>query len=142
MSEMSGEAPLAQLTEDWGDFVDFQTSDSNTQDDEVNKNSSHQSTQCTQTGSRPGTADNGTVDNAFSDNNFMEGFMAGSLEDLVNSFDEKITNCFCDYDEEVESLAPVQVRSQEEVINDCQYVAFLVGFRVNLSSSSPTPLFC
>lgn len=51
--------------------------------------------------------------------NFGESF-SGSLEDLVNSFDERITKCFCDYQENVETLAPVQVRTQEEIMNECQ----------------------
>ena len=51
--------------------------------------------------------------------NFGETF-GGSLEDLVNTFDEKITKCFCNYEENVEALAPVQVRSQEEIMNECQ----------------------
>lgn len=51
--------------------------------------------------------------------NFTEGF-TGSLEDLVNTFDEKLTKCFGNYEESVEKLAPVQVRTQEEVMNDCQ----------------------
>ncbi|KAF7274798.1 hypothetical protein GWI33_012534, partial [Rhynchophorus ferrugineus] len=54
-----------------------------------------------------------------SDDNFTETF-SGSLEDLVNTFDEKITKCFGNYDESVEKLAPVQVRSQEEIMNECQ----------------------
>lgn len=45
---------------------------------------------------------------------------SGSLEDLVNTFDEKITSCFRDYGTNVESLAPVQVRTQEEIMNECQ----------------------
>ncbi|XP_068159469.1 LOW QUALITY PROTEIN: fasciculation and elongation protein zeta-2 [Drosophila tropicalis] len=51
--------------------------------------------------------------------NFTETF-GGSLEDLVNTFDEKITKCFGNYEENVEELAPVQVRSQEEIMNECQ----------------------
>jgi len=51
--------------------------------------------------------------------NFADTFSA-SLEDLVNTFDERITKCFCDYEENVESLAPVQVRTQEEIMNECQ----------------------
>ena len=35
--------------------------------------------------------------------------MAGSLEDLVSTFDEKLTMCFADYEEQVEKIAPVQV---------------------------------
>ena len=53
--------------------------------------------------------------NEFNDVNF-----SGSLEDLVNTFDEKITKCFCNYEENVEKFAPVQVRTQEEIMNDCQ----------------------
>ncbi|XP_059484367.1 fasciculation and elongation protein zeta-2 [Neocloeon triangulifer] len=45
---------------------------------------------------------------------------SGSLEDLVNTFDDKITKCFGNFDESVEKLAPVQVRSQEEIMNECQ----------------------
>lgn len=51
--------------------------------------------------------------------NFTEAF-TGSLEDLVNTFDEKITKCFGNYEQSVEELAPVQVRSQEEIMNECQ----------------------
>ena len=47
---------------------------------------------------------------------------SGSLEDLVNTFDEKITTCFRDYGTNIESLAPVQVRTQEEIMNECQWV--------------------
>lgn len=53
--------------------------------------------------------------------NFTETF-SGSLEDLVNTFDDKITKCFGNYEESVEKLAPVQVRTQEEIMNECQYV--------------------
>lgn len=51
--------------------------------------------------------------------NFAEQF-SGSLEDLVNTFDEKITKCFGNYEQSVEEMAPVQVRSQEEIMNECQ----------------------
>ncbi|XP_067636165.1 fasciculation and elongation protein zeta-2 [Eurosta solidaginis] len=51
--------------------------------------------------------------------NFAETF-GGSLEDLVNTFDEKITKCFGNFEENIEELAPVQVRSQEEIMNECQ----------------------
>ncbi|XP_055606721.1 fasciculation and elongation protein zeta-2 isoform X1 [Uranotaenia lowii] len=51
--------------------------------------------------------------------NFAEAF-TGSLEDLVNTFDEKITKCFGNYEQSVEELAPVQVRSQDEIMSECQ----------------------
>jgi len=46
--------------------------------------------------------------------------LTGSLEDLVSSFDEKLSVCFQDYQEQVDKIAPVQVRSQEEIMNECQ----------------------
>ncbi|XP_031835926.1 fasciculation and elongation protein Unc-76 isoform X2 [Nomia melanderi] len=64
----------------------------------------------------PATYENGT-------DTLQEGTFSpfsGSLEDLVNTFDEKITSCFRDYGTNVESLAPVQVRTQEELLNECQ----------------------
>lgn len=56
--------------------------------------------------------------NALGDN--FDETVSGSLEDLVNTFDDKITRCFYNYQESVEKLAPVQVRSQEEIMNECQ----------------------
>lgn len=62
---------------------------------------------------------NGTTGVNANVDNFAEAF-GGSLEDLVNTFDEKITKCFGNYETSVEELAPVQVRSQEEIMNECQ----------------------
>jgi len=53
--------------------------------------------------------------------------LAGSLEDLVSTFDEKLTMCFADYQEQVDKIAPVQVRSQEEIMNECQVWWTLTG---------------
>ena len=46
--------------------------------------------------------------------------ISGSLEDLVNTFDDKIIKCFGNYEESIENIAPVQIRTQEEIMNDCQ----------------------
>lgn len=54
------------------------------------------------------------------DNNELN--ISGSLEDLVNSFDEKVKNCLKNYNENVDKLAPVQFRSQEEVIQNRPFV--------------------
>ncbi|XP_054714957.1 fasciculation and elongation protein zeta-2-like [Uloborus diversus] len=100
MAELSVEAPLA-MTEEWSDFSDFHTSD-----DIENSNQKelrHHET-----------------------SNFNETFSA-SLEDLVNTFDDKITKCFCNYEEKVEKFAPVQVRTQEEIMNECQIWWTLTG---------------
>ena len=43
-----------------------------------------------------------------------------SLEELVKTFDERIVNCFVDYEEPVDSLAPVQVLNPEELIAECK----------------------
>ena len=95
------QAPLASFeSEDWNDFHEFQTA--------VDLGSS---------GTDSGLPKNKNLSNVV--DNFSETF-SGSLEDLVNTFDEKITKCFCNYDEKVEKFAPVQVRSQEEIVNDCQ----------------------
>ena len=65
--------------------------------------------------------------------------ISGSLEDLVSNFDEKLTMCFQDYQEQVlrflsctsgsnslhqvDKIAPVQIRSQEEIMNECQVLS-------------------
>lgn len=63
--------------------------------------------------------DNNDVVVVEGDGTFTDTF-SGSLEDLVNTFDEKITKCFSNLDETTDKLAPVQMRSQEELMNDCQ----------------------
>ena len=101
MAELSFEAPLAKFDgEEWNEFHDFQTvSDM--------ENSNKDPTMATE------RTDTSAVDN------FSETF-SGSLEDLVNTFDDKITKCFHNYEENIEKIAPVQLRTQEEIMNDCQ----------------------
>ncbi|GFS45885.1 fasciculation and elongation protein zeta-2 [Trichonephila inaurata madagascariensis] len=105
MAELSVEAPLA-MTEDWSDFSDFQSSEDieNSNKNDLPKNEN---------------------DNGLS-NNFNETFST-SLEDLVNTFDDKITKCFCNYEEKVEKFAPVQIRTQDEIMNECQMWWTLTG---------------
>jgi len=50
---------------------------------------------------------------------FLETF-SGSLEDLVNTFDAKITQCFRNYNEHADEIAPVQIRTQDELLADSQ----------------------
>ena len=100
MSELKIQAPLARI-EDWPEFNDFQ----NSEDFENSNKDSFSS---------PETNENSFVDSSFSD------AFSTSLEDLVNTFDEKITKCFYNYEENVEQLAPVQVRTQDEIMNECQ----------------------
>ena len=56
--------------------------------------------------------------------------VTGSLEDLVTSFDEKITLCFRDYQEEVEKIAPVQVRNP--LLQIKQYIILFEIFIYNV----------
>ncbi|XP_071079864.1 fasciculation and elongation protein zeta-2-like [Haliotis cracherodii] len=106
MAELQFEAPLASIeTEDWNEFNEFQTAKT-TDDENCNKD----------TLSKDLPKENN--DNSVAEN-FGETF-SGSLEDLVNSFDEKISKCFCNFEEQVDKFAPVQIRTQEEIVNDCQ----------------------
>lgn len=140
MAELKFEAPLAQFEEsdEWGP-VDYQSSVPATQtnpidslnylnnlkenllvidNNNLNNNSPIDNLKLNATHSINNNNINKilTKDNI---DNFNEAF-TGSLEDLVNTFDEKITKCFGNYEQSVEELAPVQVRSQEEIMNECQ----------------------
>lgn len=105
MAELQFEAPLASFeNEEWNDYHDFQSAS-------MDSMSTEKATSSVQSQNRP---KNSTVAE-----NFREA-CSGSLEDLVNSFDEKISNCFCNFEEKAEKIAPVQIRTQEEIMKDCQ----------------------
>lgn len=137
MAELKFEAPLAQFEEadDWGS-TEFQSAtlknenelnniNMNKKNKELNEvlndfnedilNNENSNTESL-TGKNIVTKNGDTASVA---DNFTETF-SGSLEDLVNTFDDKITKCFGNYEESVEKLAPVQVRTQEEIMNECQ----------------------
>lgn len=130
MSELKFEAPLAQFEEsdEWGSS---EYSSNTNVIKIIPENSVSISSEILQRNLRDNTQlTNGSNNNkigvinkiaTFKENadNFAEGF-TGSLEDLVNTFDEKITKCFGNYEQSLEELAPVQVRSQDEVMGDCQ----------------------
>lgn len=129
MAELKFEAPLAQFEEsdEWGPLE--YSSNVNaikvlTDDGISTKNSEHLQHEK----NIPLTISSKNVDinvknikNTLKENadNFTEGF-TGSLEDLVNTFDEKITKCFGNYEQSLEEIAPVQVRSQDEIMSECQ----------------------
>ncbi|KAG5680043.1 hypothetical protein PVAND_009574 [Polypedilum vanderplanki] len=143
MAELKFEAPLAQFEEsdEWGP-IDYQSvtqqanpveslnylnnlkenllSIDNNNLNNNNNNDTIESLKLNATNSINNNNINSKIAN-LKDNvdNFNEAF-TGSLEDLVNTFDEKITKCFGNYEQSVEELAPVQVRSQEEIMNECQ----------------------
>lgn len=147
MAELKFEAPLAKFeeTDEWGP-VDYQSSNATLKaaiSDALNLNLKENDNlylleeaikgSCNNTTTTKDTnknadkvaadlkSDSLNCNNLMKDNvdNFADAF-SGSLEDLVNTFDEKITKCFGNYEQSVEELAPVQVRSQEEIMNECQ----------------------
>ncbi|KAG5865138.1 hypothetical protein JTB14_015067 [Gonioctena quinquepunctata] len=133
MAELKFEAPLAQFeeTDEWGS-TEFQTANMKNENDINNINYKKKQdindvlndfNEDILNNSLPKgipqkiIMKNGEVPSVA--DNFTETF-SGSLEDLVNTFDDKITKCFGNYEESVEKLAPVQVRTQEEIMNECQ----------------------
>lgn len=109
MPEIKGSVPLAKFDNDeWDEFSDFQSPS------EANRNKNVPRT----VASTPN--DNDILDNMSDTTDNLDDTFSTSLEDLVNTFDEKITKCFHNYEDEVDKYAPVQVRSQEDIMNDCQ----------------------
>ncbi|KAH3846491.1 fasciculation and elongation protein zeta-2-like [Dreissena polymorpha] len=104
MAELQFQAPLASFeTEEWNDFNDFQTA--------MNAQSSGEN--CVSHVSDDEKSDPNP------DNFGVNETLSGSLSDLVKSLDEKITNCFRNYDANVEQIAPVQVRTKDDLTTDC-----------------------
>ena len=105
MAELQFEAPLASFeNEEWSEYNEFQGADT----DNVKSNNG---VQIPNSDKEHSEVDVG--------GNYGET-VAGSLEDLVNSFDERISKCFNNLEEQVETFAPVQIRTQEEIMTDCQ----------------------
>lgn len=99
MAELAFEAPLAQVeNEEWNEFSDYSSAQGGRDVDIEGKDESE--------------------DSAYGEN--FSDKISKSLEDLVNTFDEKITSCFKNYEENVEKIAPVQVQSQEELLKSSQ----------------------
>lgn len=136
MAELKFEAPLAQFeeTDEWGSG-EFQSANVKNENlNNINMNKKNKELNDVLNDISEDIINNSNIDNlapkviptngevapvGSDTDNFTETF-SGSLEDLVNTFDDKITKCFGNYDESVENLAPVQIRSQEEIMNECQ----------------------
>lgn len=114
MADLKVGAPLAcgEYDDDWNDFSESTETPScagdNFQESSVKAENGDMSSSC-----------NSEDLSSFMDS-FLETGKSGSLEDLVNTFDKKLSECFGDYKNNVSTIAPVQVRSQEEIINGCQ----------------------
>jgi hypothetical protein len=61
----------------------------------------------------------------------LEG-LSGSLEDLVGCFDQKVNNCLKDLGESTIQMAPVQIRTQDEIMSESQVWWTLTGNYGNL----------
>ncbi|KAK6181374.1 hypothetical protein SNE40_009238 [Patella caerulea] len=118
MAELQFEAPLASFeNEEWNEYNEFQTANKGENNSEMDNSTSASVCSDKNVNSQP--------------ENFAETF-TGSLEDLVNSFDEKINNCFCNLEEQTDKFAPVQIRTQEEIMSDCQMWWTITGNFGNL----------
>jgi len=115
--ELEFEAPLARFdVEEWTEYHE------NTSDEEENfdchrnlpDNNSLSANHASISAENESTSDSSNVTENFSET------CSGSLEDLVNSFDQRVTKCCRNYEEQVERLAPVQVRSQEDAHDSYQ----------------------
>ncbi|KAK0411381.1 hypothetical protein QR680_005627 [Steinernema hermaphroditum] len=53
--------------------------------------------------------------------------LSESLEDLVGTFDQKINHCLKDLDAQTQQMAPVQIRTQDEVMSESQVWWTLTG---------------
>ncbi|ESN97205.1 hypothetical protein HELRODRAFT_178324 [Helobdella robusta] len=120
MSELRFEAPLATFDMDeWNEFVDDQpaspcsavsrmseASSSVSSSPQNNKNNNSYATELD-------IGDNNSED-------FENENLSGSLEDLVNTFDAKIIKCFKNYNEHSEIIAPIQIRSEDDILADNQ----------------------
>jgi hypothetical protein len=114
-------APIANNAdlEDWLDFIMTNNDSNETKlNSNFNNNNSNQSTSTNTT--------NSTNFNKNRNNNKNSNLtdcidMCNSLEDLVKTFDQNVKVCLTNYkDIDVGQMAPVQVRSQEDIINDSQ----------------------
>lgn len=121
MADLKVGAPLAcdEFDDDWNEFS------GSTDETSVNTH------QCSNGKVGVGAAASNTSSSAMSNSSnsedlssFMDSFLekgsSGSLEDLVHTFDKTLSECFSDYKDNIANIAPVQVRSQEEIINGCQ----------------------
>lgn len=120
MAELKIGAPLAcaEADDEWNDFTESGVTTTSAECTVIQKpsdiaeemsNSQHSAS----------TISGGEEDLSFMDS-FLDKGKSGSLEDLVQTFDKKLSECFGDSPDNVSNIAPVQVRSQEDVINGCQ----------------------
>lgn len=110
-------APLAHITEDTGsEFNDFICATGKL-DDNCNVTSYDITCEDSTLDSGHSNSTTNEADGLDFDDSIFDDSVSGSLEDLVNTFDEKITKCFRNYNEQTDQLAPIQVTSQDEILS-------------------------
>ena len=114
-------APIANLDiEDWLDLI--------TSDDKLDNNNNKSKIEVladTTNENKSNKSINNSKSNANNcklSSNLVESIdLCNSLEDLVKTFDQNVKECFVNYKNiDIGQLAPVQVRAQEDIINDSQ----------------------
>ena len=124
MTELRYDAPLATFDGDeWSEFLD---DDDDEADAVGGRDPDVQYADSLPTGGierRPGDEqDSGGSSPRTRGDGFGDDTFSGSLEDLVSCFDENVRRCFRNYSEDTEFIAPVQIRTHEEVLHESQYV--------------------
>jgi hypothetical protein len=108
-------APIANLDlEDWLDFITSTTNNNEQTNKETHLIDTTNNEKTTKSRSSSSTRDNNS--------NLHESIdLCSSLEDLVKTFDKNVKECLTNYkDIDIGQLAPVQVRLQEDIVNDSQ----------------------
>ena len=122
MADLSADAPLAP-SEEWNEFNDFQQAVEFDNGNTTNNSSLPPKNKALDNVKKMESSSSNMADN-FGE---VSSSLSTSLEDLVNTFDDQITKCFRDLDQNVENLAPVQIRNQDDIINESQYVNHLTN---------------
>ena len=108
-------APIANLDlEDWLDFITSTTNNNEQTNTETHLIDTTNDEKTTKSRSSSTIRDNNS--------NLHESIdLCSSLEDLVKTFDKNVKECLTNYkDIDIGQLAPVQVRLQEDIVNDSQ----------------------
>ncbi|KAK4336647.1 hypothetical protein RND71_044053 [Anisodus tanguticus] len=128
------EVPLANINDEWAEFGDFKSVNIN--EKIQNSNNLDKDKFFNFLNSIDLKIEDDEVEEeliAFQDENNLNEKSSGSikvesLEELVNTFDEKIVNCFINYEDPVDNFVPVQVLNHEELLNECQFSSYLRQF--------------
>ena len=126
MTELRYDAPLATFDGDeWSEFLD----DDDEADDGSGRDRGSPAVQYADSlptvavECRPGGGDELDGDDRSpraGGDGFGDDAFSGSLEDLVSCFDENVRRCFRNYSEDTEFIAPVQIRTNEQVLHESQ----------------------